>query len=85
MGMFHKGQGFTIGAFTLYFCGLILVPALGATAPWPALPTIAPAPPSNPTTPEKVSLGQKLFFDPRLSIDGTVSCNSCEYNFISHL
>ena len=26
---------------------------------------------------EKVSLGKKLFFDPRLSQDGTVSCNSC--------
>ncbi len=28
-------------------------------------------------TPEKVELGKKLFFDPRLSATGTVSCNSC--------
>lgn len=28
-------------------------------------------------TPEKVRLGRWLFFDPRLSLDGTVSCASC--------
>ncbi|WP_053061027.1 cytochrome-c peroxidase [Rhodopirellula islandica] len=28
-------------------------------------------------TPEKIELGKKLFFDPRLSATGTVSCNSC--------
>ncbi len=25
----------------------------------------------------KVELGKKLFFDPRMSVDGTISCNSC--------
>ena len=30
-----------------------------------------------PTTPERVSLGHKLFFDPRISADGTVSCMRC--------
>src|SRR5207244_6787972 len=34
-------------------------------------------PAENPQTPEKISLGQKLFFDRRLSIDGTVSCSTC--------
>ena len=34
-------------------------------------------PPDNPTTAAKVALGKTLFFDPRLSVDGTVSCNSC--------
>ena len=34
-------------------------------------------PADNPQTPEKVSLGQRLFLDPRLSIDGTVSCSTC--------
>ncbi len=47
-----------------------------------ALPSIVPAPADNPTTPEKVELGKQLFFDPRLSIDGTVSCNSC-HNIMS--
>lgn len=31
----------------------------------------------NPVTPERVSLGRKLFFDPRISDDGTVSCHRC--------
>src|SRR5437773_10943823 len=30
--------------------------------------------PDNPQTPEKIALGQKLFFDGRLSADGTVAC-----------
>lgn len=46
-------------------------------APWPPLPAEAPAPAGNPTTPAKVELGKKLYFDPRVSADGTVSCNSC--------
>jgi cytochrome c peroxidase len=36
-----------------------------------------PAPDENPTTTEKAELGRKLFFDKRLSLDGTVSCASC--------
>jgi cytochrome c peroxidase len=44
---------------------------------WQALPTEAPAPPDNPTTPERVALGAKLFNDPRLSRDGSLSCASC--------
>jgi cytochrome c peroxidase len=31
----------------------------------------------NPVTPEKVRLGNLLFFEPRISIDGTVSCAKC--------
>ncbi|MCK5829720.1 MAG: cytochrome-c peroxidase [Methylococcales bacterium] len=42
-----------------------------------ALPTTAPAPADNPTTPQKVALGKMLFHDPRLSSSGTVSCASC--------
>lgn len=33
--------------------------------------------PKNPITSEKVELGQKLYFDPRLSKSGFISCNSC--------
>jgi cytochrome c peroxidase len=43
----------------------------------PNLAIFVPAPTDNPTTPEKVALGKKLFFDKRLSLDGTVSCASC--------
>ena len=42
-----------------------------------ALPDKPPIPAGNPMTPEKVELGKQLFFDPRLSVDGTVSCNTC--------
>ena len=42
-----------------------------------ALPTEAPAPADNPTTPAKVALGKMLYHDPRLSSTGTVSCASC--------
>jgi cytochrome c peroxidase len=31
----------------------------------------------NPQTPEKIELGEKLFFDGRLSADGTVACSTC--------
>lgn len=31
----------------------------------------------HPATPERVALGRQLFFDPRISVDGTVSCSRC--------
>jgi len=34
-------------------------------------------PGDNPTTPEKAALGRQLFFDKRLSVDGSRSCYSC--------
>ena len=34
-------------------------------------------PEDNPLTAEKVQLGKLLFFDPRLSGDGTISCATC--------
>ena len=46
-------------------------------AQWQALPSKAPEPADNPTTPAKVELGKMLYHDPRLSSSGTVSCNSC--------
>ncbi|WP_437188381.1 cytochrome-c peroxidase [Planctomicrobium sp. SH668] len=33
----------------------------------------------NPMTRAKIELGRQLYFDPRLSIDGTVSCASCHH------
>ena len=43
----------------------------------PVAATLAAAPPDNPQTSDKVALGEKLFFDGRLSVDGTVSCATC--------
>lgn len=31
----------------------------------------------NPLTREKIELGKMLFFDPRLSASGVISCNTC--------
>jgi len=39
-----------------------------------------PVPADNPMTVEKVALGHKLFFDKRLSVDGSRSCYSCHQN-----
>lgn len=41
------------------------------------LPVAVPVPDSNPITPAKIQLGKQLFFDPRLSRDGALSCNHC--------
>jgi cytochrome c peroxidase len=41
------------------------------------VPEASPAPGDNPTTAGKAELGKKLFFDRRLSGDGTMHCGSC--------
>ena len=35
-----------------------------------------------PVTPERVALGRMLFFDPRISLDGTVSCSKCHQPYL---
>jgi cytochrome c peroxidase len=40
------------------------------------LPPVIP-PPNNPMTDEKILLGKQLYFDTRLSSDGTISCATC--------
>ena len=56
---------------------LLIGSASANAADWQALPEQAPAPENNPTTAAKVELGKMLFFDPRFSSTGTVSCFSC--------
>ena len=36
-----------------------------------------PIPPDNPPTEETIALGRRLYYDPQLSADGTISCASC--------
>jgi cytochrome c peroxidase len=43
----------------------------------PAAATRASIPTDDPQTPEKVALGQQLFFDAHLSADGTIACSTC--------
>ena len=50
-------------------------PAKKVREPLGLMPVIWPA--DNPYTPEKAELGRLLYFDPRLSADGSVSCASC--------
>jgi cytochrome c peroxidase len=41
------------------------------------LPDSVVAPADNPITPEKIELGKMLYFDPRLSASGVISCHTC--------
>ncbi|XOZ34772.1 cytochrome-c peroxidase [Halomonadaceae bacterium KBTZ08] len=41
------------------------------------LPAMPPIPENNSLTPEKVELGKMLFFEPRISSSGVISCATC--------
>jgi cytochrome c peroxidase len=63
-------------AAALALCsGVALAGAIEAPVPPGVLPLDVPA--DNPLTSEKVALGQKLYFDRRVSKDDTVSCATC--------
>jgi cytochrome c peroxidase len=50
----------------------------GTGVAWAAMDEpIKPIPAAKVTSPAQVELGKKLFFDPRLSKSGFISCNSC--------
>ena len=60
-------------------------PAPTVTTPQPDEPRptglpLMPIPDDNPQTSDKVALGHQLFFDKRLSVDGSRSCYSCHQN-----
>jgi cytochrome c peroxidase len=66
------------GSFALVFLARVVV--LGASGWQWSLPPGFPAPRvpvDNPMSEEKVALGRRLFFDPRLSGNATQSCASC--------
>lgn len=73
-------------SFTLFAPFLLLIAS--CTSPGPQSPAatarasqLPPVPQSaeNPSTPEKIALGKQLFFDTRLSRDGSASCESCHF------
>ena len=77
MGRARRG----VVLWSMVFCGLLtLVGQSGVSPGTPAdlgpLPPV-PVPTDNPLTPEKVELGRLLFFDARLSADGSMACVSC--------
>jgi cytochrome c peroxidase len=51
-------------------------PSAAGPKPPLGLPPL-PVPADNPMTPEKVELGKLLYFDTRMSKDGTISCATC--------
>lgn len=63
---------------------VLFVPLARASASAFSLPKGLPAdlweilvPPENAVTPEKIELGRRLYYDKRLSADGTVACATC--------
>jgi cytochrome c peroxidase len=55
---------------------MLLLLAAAVTIPL-GLDLYMPVPEDNPLTAEKIELGRRLFFDRRLSRDGSVACASC--------
>lgn len=68
-----------VALFVLCFAvsaGLIVAMAGGRFLENGPLPPV-PVPPDNPQTDAKVRLGAQLYFDGRLSADGTIICATC--------
>ncbi len=70
----NAGEG-SIPALAILIAMLFMAFTAGAEPLRPLPPP--PVPGDNPQTAEKIALGKKLFFDRRLSGDGTMSCASC--------
>ena len=69
---------FGVGASAQSAAGGAVLPvgkAIQIKAPL-GLPPV-PIPADNPLTEETVALGRRLYYDPQLSVDGTISCASC--------
>jgi cytochrome c peroxidase len=62
---------------TATVAGLIIATSLSRVAAQPASEPIRPIEPAKVANPQLVELGKKLYFDPRLSRSGFISCNSC--------
>lgn len=62
---------------------LVTTPALAddllkqAQDTFKAIPSVVPAVKDNAVTHDKIELGKALFFDPRISASGLLSCNTC--------
>lgn len=61
----------------LTFSGAFALALTAHAQQWESLPEQPPIPADNPQNQAKIELGKALFFDPRLSEHGTLSCNSC--------
>jgi cytochrome c peroxidase len=85
--MINRKISLLLICFSLLGCGKNTVPISGTSTPASpksaSLPTELAGyepmtiPADNPMTAEKIALGKQLFFDERLSLDGSKSCYSC--------
>jgi cytochrome c peroxidase len=66
----------TLGGVTLLFGCTAAPSTFNWTAPL-GLDEFIAVPESNPLTPRKIALGERLFFDRALSSDGSIACASC--------
>jgi cytochrome c peroxidase len=62
---------------TLILLALTIAMEVRAAGPPLGLDLYMPTPDTNRLTPAKIALGRRLFFDKRLSRDGTLSCAGC--------
>ncbi|WP_270174700.1 MULTISPECIES: cytochrome-c peroxidase [Diaphorobacter] len=60
-----------------FFLGIVSAAALLSMGSAGAQEPVQPIAPHKVTNPAQVTLGKKLWFDPRLSRSGFISCNSC--------
>jgi cytochrome c peroxidase len=77
----RTNRGHWLTCLSILVLALPAVGAMGENAGSPpkaplGLPPV-PVPADNPMTPEKIELGKMLYFDARLSRDGTLSCATC--------
>ncbi len=85
MQLFKFSSTFLLGICLVTFGSFILFTSCGEDDAiradinplFETIPPEAPVPEDNPMTDEKIDLGHKLFFEPRLSRSGIISCNSC--------
>ena len=80
--MGHAGRVLWLGPLVMLFAVVTLIEAADTSLRAQASAVFTPLPrdvatPEHPLTPERVHLGRLLFFDPRISVDGTVSCARC--------
>ncbi len=70
----RKWQGWILSGLVSACLTMSTALAFDIMQPLPAAP---PIPADNPLTAAKIELGKQLFFDPRLSVNGSITCNSC--------
>lgn len=79
MGAIMKLSTISLVAGAIVGATAVVASAAAASGQFPALGPLGPVPvpADNPMSPEKVELGKKLFFDPRLGGDASSPCSVC--------